>query len=150
MFGYLTENVGIPCNKRTFRQHVRTESVSVYQLKSMPCQKLRFLKRIVRIRHCARSDNARPDLSAQFITNDLKRIFLCTHRVKAVYAVAFASAVAVYAAVTAASVNIHVVVIAEPAAFCLCYDSLCRNSFNHRPHPFPQYCIISNVTAVCH
>ena len=76
----------------------------------------------------------------QFIPKQLKGICLSPHLVKILDTVAIASDVAVNAAVTAATVQVHIVVRAKPArGFVFVKYRPCFNAFHRTPSPVKQF-----------
>ncbi len=130
------KNIGIPCDKTAFCQRVYSELKSVQKLQGVAGELFGLLKGIVWIAHGAGTHNAGSDLAAKLVPQDRQAVFLCSNSVEILDLVAVAAAVAVYAAMTAAPIEVDIIVAAEPVGGLVFLQyRFCGYGFNNAPSP---------------
>lgn len=106
----------------------------VQKFQRVPCKLFLLLKGIVRVAHRTRTHNACPDLAAKLVAENLQTVFLSADSLKILDLVAVASAVAVYAAVAAAPIEVDIIVAAEPVRRLIFLQyRFCGYGFNNAP-----------------
>lgn len=114
MGGDLPVQVDVPCDESGFCDDGDAEAVSVDEHERLFGEPFGALKGIVRVGHSACAYHAGFYLAAQLVAKYLCGVLLCFYGAEILHMVAVAPAVAVDTPVTAAAVEVHVIVVAEP------------------------------------